>query len=196
MRFDTFAAAAAAALLAGCSSDPPGQYQMGAEQAYQKLVAADFTPFRRDRQCGILIHITSEGDDGKSVTWRVTSSGRVMFFFTANLMPVDATHTKIAVDVSKEVKNGREAYDGSQSYARPAVMQPVRPAIDEQIDAILTDRPFEWQNVRRATERPAAPGTFAVTSASGNNSICNVQRAGLEEGTPFSIDDVEENLMD
>lgn len=185
-------AIALAALAAACS-EPPGQYPVSTQDAYQKLTSADFKEFMRNRQCGILIHIQSDGDEGKSVTWRITSSGREMFNFTANLVPVDATHTKIEVDVSKEVKNGREAYDGTQSYARPAVMQPVRPAIDEQIDAILTNRPFKWENVRKATERPAAPGTFAVMS---NDSVCNVQRGGLEEtGEPFSIDDVEENLM-
>jgi hypothetical protein len=166
---------------------------MSTHQAYEKLLAADFTPFRRDRQCGILIHIINEGEEGKSVTWRVTSSGREMLRFTAQLIAVDATHTKIAVDVSKEIKNGREAYDGTQFYARPAVLQPVRPAIDEQIDAILTDREFDWRNVRKATEAPSAPGTFAVMS---NDSVCNVQRGGLEEGTPFSVDDVEENLTE
>ncbi len=188
-----FLPAIAIAPSAVACSEPPGQYKISAKDGYQKLASADFNEFLRNRLCGILIHIHREGDEGKSVTWRITSSGREMFHFTANLVPVDATRTKIEIDVSKEVKNGREAYDGTQSYARPAVMQPVRPAIDEQIDAILTSRPFKWENVRKATERPAAPGTFAVMSS---DSVCNVQRGGLEEsGQPFSVDDVEENLM-
>ncbi len=192
MKYRILPAIALAASAAACSEEPPGHYKISAQEAYQKLLAADFLPFRRNRQCGILIHINSEGDEGKSVTWRVTSSGQEMLNFTANLVPVDATSTKIEIEVSKEIKNGREAYDGTQQYARPAVMQPVRPAIVEQIDAILTDRPFAWQNVRKATESPSPSGTFAVMT---HDDICSVQRGGLEEGRPFSIDDVEENLM-
>lgn len=191
MKFRLLPAIVLAGLAAACS-EPPGQYRISAQDAYQKLIAADFLEFRRDRQCGILIHIKSEGDEGKSVTWRVTSSGREMLNFTAHLLPVDATRTKIDIEVSKEVKNGREAYDGTHTYARPAVMQPVRPAIVEQIDAILTDRPFAWQNVRKATESASPSGTFKVMT---HDDMCYVQRGNLTEGRPLSIDDVEENLM-
>lgn len=187
MKLRLVSAMLAAALAAGCK-DPPGQYRMSAHDAYEKLRAADFKEFRNDRQCGILIHITNQPVKDKSVTWFVTSGGRTMLHFTARLVPVDAEHTQVVVDVAKE-GNGREAYDGSQFYPRPAVMQPVRPAITEQIDAILTDRPFKWQNVRAASAPKSSSGTFAVGF---NDSVCRVQRGGLEgSGRPFDVHDLK-----
>lgn len=187
MIFRRFAALAAVALTAGCS-EPPGQYKLPAQHVYQTLKAADFKEFMRNRQCGVLIHITSEGVAGKSVTWRITSSGQDMLTFTARLIPVDATHTQVAVEVSKELSNGREAYDGTQFYRRPAVKQPVRPAIEEQIAAVLSGRPFDYLNL---TQAPASAGTFSNVS---RDSVCDVQRGRLEEtGEAFSVDDPEDH---
>lgn len=110
---------------------------------------------------------------GRQITWRVTSGGREMLSFTALLTPVDAAHTRVDVAVSKD-KDGKEAYGGQQFYPRPAVRQPVRPAIEEQVAALLEARAFDPEKA----------------AASGDNQVCNVQRAGLEEGIAFRADDI------
>lgn len=165
----------------GCS-EPPGQYKMSAKDAQQRLLKADFKDFMRNRLCGVLIHIKNHGVEGKSVTWRITSSGREMLYFTAALTSVSADRTKVEVVVSKE-DNGREAYDGTQFYRRPAVLQPVRPAIEEKIASVLEDRPFDAARLRATS---SANGTFSSTT---RDTVCNVQRGSLEEGQPFSVDD-------
>jgi hypothetical protein len=169
--------------VAGCGEDPPGQYRLAAHEAYERLVQADFKDFMRDRQCGILIHIGRESTPETSVTWTITSSGRSMLKFKAALTPLDADRTQVTVAVAKD-KNGHEAYDGTQTYRRPAVKQPVRPAIEEQIAAILTGRAYDEGNLAPAAV--SADGTFRV--ASGDR-VCDIQRGRLEEGQPFSVDD-------
>src|SRR5215467_2139826 len=130
MKYLKFMALSVAAVLSGCGQ-PPGQYAIGVHEVYERLLNSDFTEFRYDRQCGILIHIkVAERQPDQSITWEVSSIGRRMLSFTARLTAVDATHTKIDIEVSKEA-NGREAYDGNQKYWRPAVQQPLRPALEE-----------------------------------------------------------------
>src|SRR5262249_53441041 len=113
----------------------PEQYKIGLHDAYERLAKADFHDFKIERHCGILISITSQGEPDHAVTWEVTSSGRRMLSFAATLTPVDDDTTKVNVSVSRDA-NGREAYDGKQDYMRPAVNQPVRPAIEEKIASV------------------------------------------------------------
>jgi hypothetical protein len=157
---------AVAAVLSGCGQ-PPGQYAMGVHEVYERLLNSDFTEFRYDRQCGILIHIKADGHPDRSITWEVSSIGRRMLTFTARLTPVDATHTKIDIDVSKEA-NGREAYDGNQKYWRPAVRQPIRPAVEEQIASTLAGRPYSDKHL-----------PHKIIPA---NDACDIQQAGLITG--------------
>ena len=167
-------AAAIAALASACSKAlPPGQYALGLHEAYERLAKDDLPEFVGNRQCGILIHVRAEKLADRQITWRVTSSGREMLNFTAILTPVDAAHTRVDVAVSKD-KDGKEAYGGQQFYPRPAVKQPVRPAIEEQVAALLEMRAFDPEKA----------------AAAGDNQVCNVQRAGLEEGIVFRVDDI------
>jgi hypothetical protein len=164
--------AAASLLLAGCGA-AKGEFALPVEQAHRKLVASTLDEFKFDRQCGILIHITPQAGPSNSIIWTVTSSGQRMFDFTANLTPASDRSTAVAVDISND-PNGREAYDGSQEYFRPAVQQPTRAAIEEAIAAVLEDRPYDPKRI------PDAP----------KDSVCLVQRAGLEGGhTRFSVND-------
>jgi hypothetical protein len=171
------------AMLSACGEPPKGQFALSAEQAYARL-QSKLPDFVRDRQCGILIHVSTSGVQNRSVTWHVKSSGREMLNFTATLTPVDADNTKVDIAVSPGA-NGREAYDGTQFYKRPAVKQPVRPAIEEQVAALLEGRPYdvsrlpESQIIRKG-------GTFGTAP---QDSVCLVQLGGLQSGRPFSIDD-------
>lgn len=167
--------AAACLLTCACTpASPPNEYPLSARQVYDRLVASDLNEFKLARQCGILIHIVPDGMPSQMVRWRVFSSGKEMFSFSANLTPLAADRTRVDLDLSK-AGNGREDYDGSQFYPRPAVLQPVRPSLEEAIDAVLDGRSFDPSRI------PPAPS---------RDSVCLVQRGGLESGSVrFSVDD-------
>jgi hypothetical protein len=163
------------AALSACSERlPPGHYKIGVHDAYERLAKADFNDFKFERHCGILIKIiVTERQPDRAVTRLVTSSGRRMLSFTATLTPIDGKTTKVEISVSREA-NGREAYDGTQQYGRPAVNQPVRPAIVEQVASLLTGRPYD---AKLMSKKYAGDG------------ICTLQRNGLEIGICFTVDD-------
>ena len=160
----------AAATLGGCSSQQ-GVYDIGIDEAYARLQASELDELRMAQQCGILIHIQPQGQPTQSVTWHVSSSGTEVVNFTANLSAVGDNRTKVEIAVQEEPIGG-EAYDGTQSYPRPAFNQPLRPAIQEQIAALLEGRPYDASHVEH-----------------GHDRLCNVQRAGLESGRPFTLND-------
>lgn len=165
-------ALALSAALAGCGSRESGVYEIGTHEAYQRLLRSALPDLVRARQCGILIHPRAEGVTDRSVTWRVYSSGREMVRFTATLTPLGAGRTRAEVSIGRNAQ-GREAYDGSLFYTRPAFNQPLRPAVEEQVAALLEGRSFDVSRVPRGTD-----------------SVCDVQRAGLEEGSQrFSVTD-------
>ena len=95
-----------------------------------------------------------------------------MVNFTATLTPLDAGRTRADVSIGRNAY-GREAYDGSLFYTRPAFNQPLKPAVEEQIAALLEGRSFDVGRIPRGTD-----------------SVCDVQRGGLEEGVErFSVTD-------
>jgi hypothetical protein len=161
---------ALSAALAGCGGRESGVYEIGAHEAYERLIGSELPDLVMARQCGILIHPRPEGVADRSVTWRVYSSGREMVNFTATLTPLGAGRTRAQVSIGRNA-SGREAYDGSLFYTRPAFNQPLRPAVEEQVAALLESRSFDVSRVPRGTD-----------------SVCDVQRAGLEEGSQrFSV---------
>lgn len=166
-------AAALPATLAGCgAAEDPSVFALPVAEAFQRLAHNELDALRLGRQCGILIHIRPQGDQRRhAVTWRVYSSGREMVRFTAALTAVDSARTRVAVEVQRG-RDGREAYGGDVFYPRPAFNQPLRPAIEEQVAALLEGRDYDPARVPRGTD-----------------SVCNVQRAGLENGHRFSIHD-------
>jgi hypothetical protein len=159
-------------MLSACN-EPPGQYKVGLHEAYERIANGDFSDFKIERHCGILINIASQKQPDRAVTWNVTSSGRRMLSFTATLTRIDDKTTKVEVSILREA-NGREAYDGTQEYPRPALNQPVRPAIEEKIASLMTGRPYD---AKRMTKEHA------------KDYICSLQRHGLEIGFCFTVDD-------
>jgi hypothetical protein len=151
----------------------PGTYDLTVHEAYQRLANNKLEDFRFKRQCGILIHFVPDASPDQSVTWHVFSSGVELLKFTANLTPVGDRQTRITVNVSKD-PDATEAYEGSDFYPRPALRQPLRPAVEEAIAAELEGRAFDPAKVPLPSE---------------TDSVCNVQRAGLEAGHRFSIHD-------
>lgn len=164
-----FATVALAATLTGCGREP-GVVDLSVAETYQRLVASKLPDLVSNRQCGILIYVTPNGMPKQKVVWRVASSGHDMVHFTATLTPVSESRTKVDLAISSG-PDGAEAYSGKQFYRRPAFNQPLRPAVEEQIAALLESRPYDASRVPRGTD-----------------SVCNVQRARLEEsGRPFRV---------
>jgi hypothetical protein len=165
---------AMAALASGCGRGP-GVYDLGVKDAYARLANNTLEDFSFSQQCGILIHLVPEGVPDNLVTWHVYSSGQEMLNFSARLTPVGDSRTKVDIDVSKD-SNGGEAYSGDDTYPRPALRQPLRPALAEAIGAVLEGRRFDVERSPKPEE---------------SESVCNVQRAGLEAGHRFSVNDVD-----
>lgn len=158
--------------LAGCKpARQPGVYDVGVDEAYRRLSVDELPDLVFAKQCGILIHVIPEGIPGRQVTWRVTSSGQEVVQFTALLTPVNDKQTKVEIKIPP-APDGGEMYDGSKFYVRPAFNQPLRPAVQEQVAAILEGRKFDVTRV-----------------GAGTDSVCNVQRGGLESGLHFRVDD-------
>lgn len=161
----------AAAVLPSCGG--PGVYDLSQQEAYSRLVDNKLEDFAFSQQCGILIHLMPQGNPYQSVTWTVYSTGANMVSFTAHLTPKGEHKTKVDIEVSKD-PDGTEAYSGHNDYPRPAFRQPLRPAVEEAVAAALEGRKFDPSHFERTNE---------------GNSVCNVQRAGLESGRRFSVND-------
>lgn len=167
-----------AGILSGCGNAPapalarPDGYALSVQEAYDRLVSSDMTEMRDAYQCGLLVHLHPRGIPNESVTWSVSSSGREMFSFTAHLIPLADGRVTTRVSVSADERGG-EAYDGTQKYVRPAMNQPVRPAIEEQIASLLEGRSFDRDRVQVEW-----------------NDGCQMQRAILQNGRKLRVDEV------
>jgi hypothetical protein len=156
-------------LLAACGNQP-GTYDVPLAEALVRLEKADLDGFRMARQCGILIHLRAGSPKDDAITWHVTSSGQEVLSFTVRLV-AEGSGTRAAIDIPADPKGG-EMYGGDRFYPRPAVNQPLRPAIQELIDAAMAQRPYNGHGLKNADQ------------------VCNVQRAGLESGSfTFGVND-------
>jgi hypothetical protein len=161
-----------AAGLAGCGQEAPGVYNLSIADAYQRLSTNELPDLVYRRQCGILIHVMPEGVPNGKVRWQVTSSGEDVVQFTAILTSLSEKQTKVEIQIPSDPAGG-EVYDGAKFYRRPAFNQPLRPAVEEQVAAILESRPFDIERV-----------------GPGRDSVCDVQRGGLVvSGTRFRVND-------
>ena len=178
MTSSIFPALAAALALAACNkaapppAEPKGVVPVSLHEAYQRLAGNPMKAFMEERQCGLLIHIRSEGEADHYVTWRIMSDGAEMLNFTATLNVIDAGHTKFDVTISKDPL-GPEAYSETLIYRRPAIQTPARPAVEEQVEALLRGRPYD-------------PAKAKVLDSS-----CIFQRQGLAIGSRFSVNDLK-----
>jgi hypothetical protein len=163
-------AIATVSLLSACGSSTPGVYDLPIPEALARLQKADLDGFRMARQCGMLIHIAASEITDNAITWRITSSGQQVLRFTVKLVQ-EANGTRAIIEVPADPKGG-EVYDGDKFYPRPAVNQPLRPAIQELIDSAIAQRPYEGQKLVSADR------------------VCSIQRGGLESGHyVFGVDD-------
>jgi len=168
-------AALAALVLQGCKPGPgaDGFYNIPPEAAYDKLLDADIKGFRNARQCGMLIYFVTNSDPRRSITWTVTSNYVRVARFAVRIAPKDKGSI-ISIDVPKG-PNGEEMYNGKQRYTHPAIMQPLRPAVRELIDAAIAGRPFDWKK---------------IPDPLNTDGLCGSLRNNFEaSGRPYVIDD-------
>jgi hypothetical protein len=164
--------------VAGCK---PSQktYPVSLTEGLARLDKADVIGFRNARQCGLLIHIEKLLPDGNLVTWRVRSKNQIVASFSVSLSQTD-NGTQATIVVPKAADGG-EIYDGKQHYSHPALMQPLRPAVQEMIDAAMEKRPFDWH-------RLPAPLTAGPSATLTN---CGMGQQSLLRGIPVELSDPE-----
>lgn len=166
--------------MAGCSESPRhwGHYDIPFDEARARLMKADITGFRNARQCGFLIHFALNTPNPQTVGWRVTSSGKTVASFFVKLTPANN-----GVDASFDIPaapGGGEIYDGNQSYNYPMFQQPMRPALQELVDAAMEQRDFNWEHI---------PSQYLNTGPNETLSNCFNSKASLKRGHPWSMSD-------
>lgn len=170
---------AATAILQGCGGEDKqvGLYALPLDDAFARLENADIDAFRRARQCGLLIRFEDEPSGQYGITWKVTSSGQPVARFTVTLAAEEqGTRATITLPPGR---SGGEIYDGNQHYTRPALHQPLRPAVQELVDAAMEGRDYDVSRLRG----------LLTAEQKANDDICSLQRAGLEHGHRFAVDD-------
>jgi hypothetical protein len=99
--------------------------------------------------------------------------------FSVSLSQTDnGTQTTIVVP---KADDGGEIYDGKQHYSHPALMQPLRPAVQELIDAAMEHRPFDWHRL---------PDPLNVAPNDSLNN-CSMGQQSLARGIPVELGDPE-----
>src|SRR6185436_9203746 len=179
MRIGTACALVGVALaVAGCK---PSQktYPVSLAEGLARLANADVIGFRNARQCGLLIHVEKLLPLDNLVTWQVRSKRRLVASFSVSLSQTE-NGTQATIVVPK-ADDGGEIYDGKQHYSHPALMQPLRPAVQELIDAAMEQRPFDWHRL---------PDPL---NAGPNDSLnnCAMGQQSLARGIPVELSDPE-----
>jgi hypothetical protein len=167
-----------ALVVAGCNQSQK-TYPVSLAEGLARLGKADVIGFRNARQCGLLIHFKKFGPVEDTLTWQVQSKGRPLASFSVSLSQV-GNGTQATITVPKAADGG-EIYDGKQHYSHPALMQPLRPAVQELIDAAMEMRPFDWHRL---------PDPLNVGP---NDSLtnCGMGQQSLQRGIPVELSDPE-----
>ncbi len=177
MRFAARRVLTVAALLtlAACQGHHPDElyYKVAPSEALSRLLRADIVGFRDARQCGMLVYFAAGLTAPDAVTWNATSSDVPMARFTLRVVPKD-DGSVIAIELPKG-PNGAEIYNGNQQYTHPALMQPMRPALDELVDSAMTGRPYDWHRIK---------GTL------NTDGLCASERDNFQaSGKPYELND-------
>jgi hypothetical protein len=164
--------------VAGCKPSEK-TYPVSLTEGLARLDKADVIGFRNARQCGLLIHFEKQLPDGNSVTWRVRSKHKIVASFSVSLS--QAGNGTQATIVVPKAADGGEIYDGKQHYSHPALMQPLRPAVQEMVDAAMEKRPFDWRRL---------PDPINVAPVATMNN-CGMGQQTLARGIPVELSDPE-----
>jgi hypothetical protein len=164
--------------VAGCNASQK-TYPVSLAEGLARLDNADVIGFRNARQCGLLIHFKKLGPVDNAVTWQVQSKGRPLASFSVSLS--QAGNGTQATIVVPKAADGGEIYDGKQHYSHPALMQPLRPAVQELIDAAMEKRPFDWHRL---------PDPINV-GPNDSMTNCGMGQESLQRGIPVELTDPE-----
>ena len=164
--------------VAGCKPSEK-TYPVSLAEGLARLDKADVIGFRNARQCGLLIHFEKRTPVDNSVTWQVRSKGKLLASFSVSLS--QAGNGTQATIVVPKAADGGEIYDGKQHYSHPALMQPLRPAVQELIDAAMEKRPFDWHRL---------PDPLNV-GPNDSMTNCGMGRESLQRGIPVELTDPE-----
>ena len=147
--------------IAGCSTRTEGLATTSPRRRrLSGFRAAEHHWFSPDeRQCGMLIYFSATEIPPNSIKWRVTTGDTVVAAFTIRIAP-QGKGTVINIDVPK-APNGGEIYDGKQHYFYPALMQPLRPALRELVDAAIARRPYDVRRLPKPFNTDSLCGGFA-----------------------------------
>ncbi len=179
MRIGIASALVGVALVAAGCKPSQKTYPVSLAEGFARLDKADVIGFRNARQCGLLIHFERTVRDGNTVTWRVRSKQQIVAIFSVSLSEA-ANGTQASIMVPKAADGG-EIYDGKQHYSHPALMQPLRPAVQEMIDAAMEKRPFDWHRL----PSPINVGPSATLTN------CGMGQQSLARGIPVELSDPE-----
>jgi hypothetical protein len=178
-----FVLVGAAAALAECSpKKPEGEYPISLAEAMARLEKADIIGFRNARQCGYLIHFENNHPTPNAIEWIVVSGKTAVASFKIALSPTEKG-AKADIILPKAADGG-EIYDGKQAYDYPVFMQPLRPALQELVDAAMDQRPYDFRRLPSPLNIAPA-GEFPHDTATN----CTAGRDGLEGGQPWSMKD-------
>lgn len=161
-------ALAALAVLAGCSQPEPG-YPLDVNQVYARLEASKLEALVQKRQCGVPVSVQVYREPRREVAWSIRSGGEEYLLLTATLQPTPTGRTLVTLSARDSVY-GDQAYSGDKMYPRPVLSQPILPALQAQVDALIA-----------GTE---------MADLGNRDQVCGVQGAGREEKvTKFQADD-------
>jgi hypothetical protein len=178
MRIGIASAVGVALAVAGCNQSQK-TYPVSVAEGLARLDKADVIGFRNARQCGLLIHFEKLLPVDNLVTWYVRSKGQLVASFSVSLSQT-GNGTQAAIVVPKAADGG-EIYDGKQHYSHPALMQPLRPSVQELIDAAMEKRPFDWRRL---------PDPINVAPVATMNN-CGMGQQTLARGIPVELSDPE-----
>ena len=161
--------------LVGCTKGADElYYDMAPDAAFARLVKADIIGFRDARQCGMLIYFEpKEYDATRTIVWEVTSGDTTLARF--GLHVIHKGHGSVIEMQIPKAPDGKEIYDGTQKYGHPALLQPLRPALRELIDAAIERRSYDWHRL------PDMEGDYTICASMRQNFIAS--------GQPYRIDD-------
>lgn len=177
-KWTAYAVVGVALALAGCKESEL-EYPVALADALTRLKNADVIGFRNARQCGLLIHFSNYAPDDHTLKYLVRSSKQEVVSFTVQLTAT-ASGTQAAILVPKAEDSG-EIYDGEHHYSHPALMQPLRPAVRELIDAAMEQRPFDWRRL---------PDPLS-TGPNETQTNCGMGQQSLQRGVPVLLTDPE-----
>jgi len=165
--------------LSGCK-DQIKEYPLSVAEALNRLDHADNEGFRYHRHCGVLFKVGSNQSNDHSVTWTARANRKDVLSFIVSVSPSPhGVTTKISVPLAA---NGREMYDGTQKYNHPIVVQPIRPAIVELIDAAMEKRSFD-------NERIPEKDRYRYRDRSPSGAACSEDSQILDQGFAAEYDD-------